>query len=682
MLGAAAIAFIAVSVHAAEGMWTLDNLPRTQLKTQYQFEPSEAWIQKVMRSTVRVGRGCSGSFISAHGLVLTNHHCLRRCIQALSSNSRNLITDGFLARTMDKEMACPDLELDQLDQVTDVTDIVKAATAGKDASSFADAYSAIAGKVTENCMIDSREYSARCDVVTLYHGGRYYLHRYHLYQDVRLVWAPEFATALFGGDPDNFNFPRYNLDASVLRVYENGKPIDTADFFKIKEQGVSENDVTFVTGYPGTTQRELTNAQLIVMRDVRLIRQLILLSDLRGTLSQYGKSGSEAERIAFNDLMTTENQLKAFHGRLTALQSESLLNAHMARELRLQKYVNEHSELAFAKNAWQEIANAEQLYRSIGNEYYFIEQERGLQSTYFSFAKALVRAQAERSKPDAERLPEFTKAAMPNVEQNLLTTAPIYPALERIKLTWSLIKLREWLGADHPVVKKILGNESPEVLAARLIRTTRLGDLNVRRRLWNKPDLIRESNDPFIKLALAIEPDSRAIRQQFDNQIESVERRAGQAIAEARFAMSGTNTYPDATFSLRLSFGEVKGWLEGGKPISPFTDIAGAFQRHTGSQPYALPKSWLVAKSQLQMELPFNFVTTNDIIGGNSGSPIINRDAELVGLAFDGNIHSLGGAYGFDEAVNRTVALHPAALVEGLKKIYHAEELLKELNVK
>lgn len=681
LLGAL-ILVLATNVRAAEGMWTLDNLPLAQLQSRYQFVPDDAWIQKVMHAALRSSQGCSASFVSSTGLVLTNHHCIRRCIEELSSGHRNLMSNGFLAHSKSAELQCPGLEFDQLEDTTDVTADIKVAVKDKQGEEFNRAYSAAAAEKNEDCMQRSTDVAQRCDIVALYHGGKYIVYRFHRYLDVRLVWAPEYSTAFFGGDLDNFNFPRYNLDAAILRVYEDNKPAVIKDYFEINQAGPSQNELLFVIGNPASTQRELTMSQLLTSRDMRLPRLVVLYSEYRGVLEQYQKSAKTALNTSTNELYSVENKLKALRGQLEILNNESLMSQKREEEAKLKRFVADNAKYNNAVQAWQDVDNAEKVYRIIGNEHYFVESERGFLSRYFNFARILVRGAAERAKPDSERLSEYTEAALPEIEQSLFSTVPIHPEFEQVKLSWSLDKMREWLGVDDPVVKKVLGKESPDIVATRLIRSTQLGDIATRRMLWNKPQEVYASNDPFIRLALSVDKEARTVRRRVENEVEGVEQRAGQTIAEARFAMTGTNIYPDATFTLRLSYGEVQGWQEAGQEVAPFTFISGAFDRHTGAAPFALPKSWLDARSRLKGATPFNFVTTNDMIGGNSGSAIINRRGELVGLAFDGNIHSLGGAFGFDENVNRAIALHPAALLQALREIYKADELLRELDAK
>ncbi len=671
--------------HAAEGMWTLDNLPMAALKAQYQFEPSTAWINKAMRASVRLAQGCSGSFVSPGGLVLTNHHCVSNCVEGVSTTQQDYVQPGFLAQTRDQELRCPALELNQLEQITDVTAQIKVATAGKTGAAFTPALNAAIARLTGDCVGQQRDVM-RCDVVKLYRGGRYHLYRYHRYQDVRLVWVPEFAAAFFGGDPDNFNFPRYALDAALLRAYENGKPVASRDYFAIKPQGAAPGELTFTLGHPGSTMRELTVAQLETLRDVRVPRTLVMNAELRGLLGQYQQSNADAAHAAHGDFFGVENSFKAYRGMQLALLDPALLTHKREQEAALQRYVATHPEQHAAKNAWRDIEQAQQTARLIADRHYFLEAGRGFQSRYVSMARTLVRGAAERAKADAERLPEFTEAALPAIEQGLFSSAPLYPDYEQTKLAWSLTKLREWLGVDDPLVRAVLGKESPEQVAARVVAQSSLADVSVRRDLWAHPDKVATHNDPALQLARVVDEAARAVRSRYENEVESVEQRAGQAIAEARFAMTGTGVYPDATFTLRLSFGDVRGWQKGEQQVAPFTTFGGAFERHTGADPFALPASWLAARNRpsngLNPAVPLNFTSTNDIVGGNSGSPVINRKGELVGLIFDGNLPSLGGAFGFDEQLNRAVSVHAGGIVEALRHVYGASMLVKELGVK
>jgi hypothetical protein len=667
-------------VHAAEGMWTLDNLPKSQLQAKYGFIPDRQWVDKVMHASVRLAGGCSGSFISPDGLVMTNHHCARQCVEQLSTAKKDFNASGFLARTREEEVRCPEIELNRLEEIIDVTDKVKAATAGLDGTAYKLAQNAVKATLTSSC-VGKDTGVTRCDVVDLYHGGLYHMYKYHRFQDARLVWAPEESIAFFGGDPDNFNFPRYDLDISMVRAYEHGKPAVIKDYFKFSKAGAKEGELTFVTGHPGRTQRLLTVSQLETMRDVILPTRLLQLSEMRGVLGQYAKSGTEAARISTTDFFGIENSYKALLGQWQALLDPRLLQQKRMDEQALRKFAGTRKmRNPKLQDAWNAIEKAQATYKDLATPYNVKEGARGFYSRYFAYARALVRGADERAKPNSARLPEFNDARLPEVEQRLFSTAPVYPEFETVKLGWSLTKMREWLGADDPFVKKVLGNESPDKVAERLIAATTLGDPAVRKALWQGgKDAIAKSNDPFIKLAQAIDADAREVRKHMEDEVDSVENKNAELIAKARFVQVGTGTYPDATFTLRLSYGEVKGWTYEGKTVPPFATIGGAYARHTGAAPFALPQSWLAAKDKVNLAQPLDFVTTNDIIGGNSGSPMINRNGEVVGLIFDGNIHSLGGAYWFDEHLNRTIAVHSGAILEALDKIYDAKDIAAEI---
>ena len=668
------------STYAAEGMWTFDNLPRQQMQARYGFSPTQAWADHVQRSAVRLAGGCSGSFVSADGLVMTNHHCVNSCVQQLSSASKDFIRDGFYAKERTDEQLCPEIELNRLDRISDVTTRIQSATSGLDGKDYSRAQKAEKSRIESEC-VGADKARTRCDVVELYHGGLYHLYKYRRYQDVRLVFAPELAMAFFGGDPDNFNFPRYDLDIGLLRAYEDGKPAKVVDYLPFSKKGAEEGEMTMVVGHPGSTQRLLTLSQLEFLRDLALPQRLFLGSEQRGLYTQFRALGPEQYRIAQSELFGIENSLKARKGQLEALQDPEVFTYKRKQEAALRTFVAADPKLQQAYgSAWDEIEKAEIVARNLYWPYRLIEQGVGFGSKYFGYARTLVRGAEERAKPNADRLREFTESALPSEEQGLFSTAPVYPEFEQVKLTWALTKLRELLGTDDPLVQKLFAQESPQQLATRLIKGTMLGDAEVRKALWSGGrDAIAASTDPFIKLALAVDPEARAIRKRVEDEVDAVENKSAQKIAAAGFAKDGTGTYPDATFTLRLSYGEVKGWQEGGRTIAPFTTIAGAFRHSTGYEPFKLPDSWIAARDRLDGNQRFDFVTTNDIIGGNSGSPMINRDGEVVGLIFDGNIHSLGGAFWFDERVNRAVAVHSGALLEALGKVYGADRIVQEL---
>ncbi|WP_163996507.1 S46 family peptidase [Pyxidicoccus caerfyrddinensis] len=665
---------------ADEGMWTYNNFPAAKVKEKFGFEPTQQWLDKVRMSSARLAGGCSASFVSPDGLVMTNHHCARGCIEQLSTAKKDYIANGFYAKTQAEEKQCPAMEINQLESINDVTETLNKATQGLSGKQYADTLKAKMSELEQTC--SAGDAKVRCDVVTLYQGGKYNLYKYRRFQDVRLVMAPEHAIAFFGGDPDNFEFPRYDLDMSFVRVYQDGKPANTKDtYFKWSEHGAKEGELTFVSGNPGRTSRGLTVAELELQRDVILPKTLMFLSELRGLVTEFQKRGPEQKRISNNMLFGVENGLKASKGRHEALLDKKFFASKVAAEQDLRKKVDANPEMKKKYGAaWDEIAKAQEQLSNIRKELGFMEQGQGLSSTTFQIARTLLRASEELPKENGQRLREYSQAGLPALKAQLLSPAPIYPELEIARLTFGLTKMREELGADHPFVKKVLGKESPEKLATRVVNGSKLRDVKARQALFDGGKAaVDASKDPMIELAKLVDPDGRAVRKNFEENIEAVIRKNSELIAKAKFEVYGTNQYPDATFSPRLSYGSVKGYMEDGKQVAPITQMAGTFERHTGEDPFALPQTWLKSQKILNGTTGMNFVTTNDIIGGNSGSPMINKDGEIVGLVFDGNIQSLGGEYGFDESVNRTVAVHSDAIIEALQKIYGATRVLEEL---
>ena len=672
---------LALAARADEGMWTFDNFPSKKVQQRYRFAPDAQWLQEAQLSSVRLAGGCSGSFVSPDGLVMTNHHCAHSCIEQLSTKDKDFVALGFFAPAAENEVKCPEIELNQLVQITDVTAQIQGATKGlKPGKEFNDKRKAAMAAVEKECAAGNDK--LRCDVVELYHGGQYSLYRYKRFQDVRLVFAPELAIAFFGGDPDNFNFPRYDLDVSFIRAYEDGEPARTEHYFKFSPNGAKEGDLTFVSGHPGGTDRELTMAELQYQRDVALPERLVDLAQVRGALTMYTQQSAEQHRTAEPTLFGVENSYKAIKGRYEALITPTLWNQKAARERALREKVNARPALKKKyASAWDDVARAIKSFQPRRKEYKYMEQAAGFNSPLYRIARDLVRGTEELQKPNGERLREYTDGKLPQLRQKLFSQAPIYDEFETFKLTYGLTKLREELGADHPFVKKVLGKKSPQELALELVKT-KLYDVKVREQLWQAGrEAVVASKDPMIQFALLVDPDARAVRKWHDEEIETLGISAAERIAATKFELEGKSNYPDATFTLRLSYGAVKGYDENGRHVNPFTTFAGAYERATGRDPYKLPDSWIRANESKQVNpsTPLDFCTTNDIIGGNSGSPVFDKDRQIVGLIFDGNIQSLGGDYGFDETVNRAVAVHSAALIEALDHIYGARRIVDEL---
>ncbi|HEY4442403.1 MAG TPA: S46 family peptidase [Candidatus Elarobacter sp.] len=659
---------------ADEGMWTFDNIPAAKIRAAYGTAPTPAWLDHVRKSSLRLP-GCSGSFISPSGLVMSNHHCVLGCVAALSRPDNDVTASGFYAKRPEDEVRCPNFTLSQLQTITDVTKTVRAATAGKTGADANAALRAVSARLRESC---SSAPATQCEVVSLYHGGVYDLYRYKRYDDVRLVFAPEFDVAQFGGDPDNFNFPRFDFDIGLLRAYENGKVASTPDYLHWSRNGSSAGELVYVPGNPGGTSRELTVSQLAYERDYGLPDAIARNEELRGLLEQYERIGPEEQRQADERLFGVENGLKVQNGRRLALVDPQFFGRKVAEEQRLRDVVATRRALRADAAAWAQIERVQPLERSIGRRYGFaLGAMRGPLAT----ALTLVQVADERTKPNAQRFPEFIDSVLPIVARRMADPTPYYPRLEEVQLAFGLSKLREGLGTDDPLVKSYLGTESPDALAHRLIAGTKLGDPATRTALYNGGKAaIDASTDPMIVFARRLDPQLRALRKDHEDRIVAPSRIATERIAQARFAVYGKSVDPDATFTLRLSYGAVKGFpTETGVQVQPYTTIGGLFARATGAPPYVLPKSWLDAKPSLDMSTPMNLSTTNDIIGGNSGSPVIDARGDVVGLVFDGNIFSLGGNYGYDPVRNRAIAVDSRALMEGLAKVYHADRIVSEV---
>ncbi len=667
---------------ADEGMWVFNNLPRKLLAEKYRFEPTPAWIDHVMKSSVRFNSGGSGSFVSSTGLVLTNHHVGADMLHKISTAGHDYYKEGFWAKTHGEEPKAPDLELNVLQSIEDVTERVNAAV--KPNLSPAEAFAARRA-VTATIEKESLDKTGlRSDVVTLYQGGQYHLYRYKKYTDIRLVFAPEFEIAFFGGDPDNFEYPRYDLDICLFRVYENDQPAKIEHFLKWSPAGAGDGELVFVSGHPGKTDRLNTIAALKYVRDVQAPLLLDLLRRREIMLQQFSQDGEEQARTAKEDLFSVQNTRKAYYGRIAGLQDPAIMATKEAAEKALRTKIDSNPKMkAQFGNAWEKIELAQKERRELLVPTSVLESPRGINSTLYSIARTLVRLADENEKPNNERLREFSEAARSSLELELYSTAPIYDDFELTKLSDGLGYVLEKLGGDHPLAQKILAGKNPAARAAELVAATKLKDVAERKRITaGGRTAIAQSTDPMIVLARLVDPEARAVRKKLDEQVVEVERQAYSQISRALFETQGTSNYPDATFTLRLSFGTVKGYEENGKMIEPWTTMGGAFRHadhHGNHAPWALPESWRKHKSQIDFKTPFNFVSTCDIIGGNSGSPVINRQAEFVGIIFDGNIQSLVGDFVYDESQNRAVSVHSSAILEALRKIYGAESLASEL---
>ena len=665
---------------ADEGMWLYNAFPKDKVKAKYGFAPTQQWLDHVQLSSVRFNNGGSGSFVSADGLTFTNHHVGAVCVQQLSTHGHDYIKEGFYAKTQAEEGKCPDLELNVLVGIEDVTAKVNAGV--KPDMSTADAgraQRAAMSQIEKDC---STTTGLRCDVATFYSGEVYNLYKYKKYTDVRLVFAPEFDAAFFGGDPDNFTYPRYDLDITFFRVYENDKPAHIEHYLRWSKTGVKDNDLIFVSGHPGSTGRLRTMAQLEFLRDVDYPSRLETYRRRIALLQSFSGESEENARIAKEELFSYQNSFKAITGYLSGLDQNAMASKK-AEEDKLAVTFKDDPKNKTAGNPWDEIASAVKLYREIYLPYTYAEKTRGYNSQLAYFARWIVRATEEKTKPSDQRLREYRDSALPSLEQELFSTAPLYKSLETATLADSLAQMRDALGADNPVLQKTLGGRSPEDAAKDLIASSKLEDVAVRKQLYEGgPSAVQASTDPLIVLMRAIDTDARALRKQYDDQVDAVERRDGAAIARARFAKSGFNQPPDATFTLRLSYGAVKGYEENGQKIPYFTTFAGGFEHaaeHDNKPPYQLPDRWMKAKSKLKPATPLNYVSTADIIGGNSGSPTVNKNGEVVGIIFDGNIESLAWNFVYDDKVARAVHVDSRGIQEALRTIYGAGALADEL---
>jgi len=675
-------AFVATCapVRADEGMWTFDAFPSAKVAKIYGFGPSKSWLDHVRASSLRMtsgASGCSASFVSARGLVMTNQHCGVDCVEAFSTPQNDYVDAGFYAKRPEDERKCPGFEFDRLDAIDDVTAVIHGVTAGKSGRALLDALQAKEAELQSSC---GKSESVRCDVVSLYHGGLYKLYHYARYTDVRLVFAPEFGVAQFGGDPDNFNFPRYDYDVIFMRAYVDGAPAATPEYLHWSAGGSKAGDLVFASGNPGGTQRRLTVAQLAYIRDVENPHLLPYLAEERGLLEEYQTEGPEQTRETKDTLFFLENDYKSEFGREAALLDPKFFAVKVAEESALRTAVAKRSDLEQSVGPdWDKLAAVERRKAQLAFRYSYTGL--GPNSQLFSWARILVRLPVEKAKPDGQRLPAYTDAALVTLPQRVLAPIPTYPGPERLMLGYWAKKMREDLGPDDPFVKSVLGTKSPEAWASDLIAGTKLGDPAVRKALLDGgAPAVAASQDTLIRFVASIDPAARAARKQYEDEVTAPENQLGEAIARARFAVFGTSVYPDATFTPRLTYGAVRGFIDAqGNQVTPYTTIGGLFERATGSDPYALPPSWLAAKTSLDSAISMNLCTTNDIIGGNSGSPLIDKNGDIVGLIFDGNIFSLGGDFGYDGSTNRAVAVDSRALLAGLTSVYHADRIVREI---
>jgi len=668
------------AVHADEGMWLFNQPPRELLRERYKFEATDAWLEHLQKSSVRFNSGGSGSFVSEDGLLISNHHVGADAIQKLSTKEKNLLRDGFHARNPEQELKCLDLELNVLQSIEDVTARINAAVP-KDvdpATAFA-ARRKIIAEIEKESLDRTGQ---RSDVVTLWQGGAYHLYRFKRYTDVRLVFAPEQQIAFFGGDVDNFEFPRFDLDVSFFRAYENGQPAKVDNYLRFSPKGAQDGELIFVSGHPGRTSRLLTGAELENLRDQALPLRLNSLKRLEVLLGNWAARSEENWRRAHDDFLSVQNSRKALDGKLAGLLDPELFSAKVAAESDFKVKLAGKPEFADALAAYDKISEATRTLAAQSVRSGLLEGGQAFRSESFGIARTLLRAGDERPKPNGERLREFADSGRESLELDLFSEKPIYADLEILLLSDALTFMAGQLGGDEPLVKKVLAGKSPRERAVELIQGTKVRDVAFRKRLYQGgSSAVSTAKDPMIELARLVDEEARALRKVSDAQGET-KQQAHAAISRARNALLGTAGYPDATFTLRLAFGVVKGYEEDGKAVPPFTTIAGLFERAKEMNfkpPFDLPESWVKRKSRLDLKTPYNFVSTGDIIGGNSGSPVVNRAGEFVGIIFDGTLPSLSWDYAFSDKQGRATSVHSAAIFEALNKVYGAKEVAREL---
>ncbi len=669
-----------MSLPADEGMWLFNQPPRQWLREHHQFETTDAWLEHLQKASVRFNSGGSGSFVSEDGLLISNHHVGADALQKLSTAEKNYLRDGFYAATLAEEVKCLDLELNVLQSIQDVTARVNAAVpAGADPGKAFAARRKVIAEIEKESLDQTGQ---RSDVVTLWQGGAYHLYRFKRYTDVRLVFAPESQIAFYGGDPDNFEFPRFDLDICLFRAYENGQPAKVAHYLKFSPAGAKDGELVFVSGHPGRTSRLLTVPELVYLRDHALPNRLSTLKRQEVLLEAWSARSEENARRAKEDLFGIKNSRKAIDGRLAGLLDPELMGGKIQAEDGFKTRLRSTAGQEEALSAYEKIAAATETTAAQAKRYNLLEGGQGFGADSFGLARTLLRAGDERPKPNGERLREFSESARASLEFSLFSEKPIYADLEILLLTDSLTFLATSLGGDDPVVTRVLAGKSPRDRAGELIQKTKVRDVAFRKKLYDGgAAAVTAANDPMIELARTIDTEARALRKVIEEQSE-VKQQAQAAIARARNALLGTAGYPDATFTLRLSFGVIRGYEEDGRPVPATTTLDGLYGRAREMKnraPFDLPPRWAKRKSRLSLQTPYNFVSTCDIIGGNSGSPVVNRAGEFVGIIFDGNLQSLPADYAFSERQGRATSVHSAAIHEALSKVYGVKALVREL---
>jgi hypothetical protein len=678
----ATLALLPLPAVAEEGMWTYDAFPAAAVESTLGVHLDRAWLDHLRAGSVRLTTGCSGALVSPRGLVVTNQHCILACAQALSDGGRDHLAEGFGVGAAETPRRCPGLQAEVLVGIVDITTPVFKSSDGKHGGDFVKARETLLARAERIACADDRRY--RCQVISFFGGGQFKLYKYRRYDDVRLVFAPEFSVAFFGGDPENFTFPRYDLDVAALRLYDRGAPAVANVWLSWAVRPPVPGEAVFVSGNPGFTRRALTVGQLETLRDVINPDTLATDTRLRDRLTAFADQGPAQRRMAADRLFNTENALKIARGQSQALDDPAFMDARREEERILKAALAANPKLASrVGDPWADIAGLRKTYANQFPVWRELENEAGGGSRLFWYARTLVRGAMERAKPAAGRLPEFADARLALLEKSLLDDQPVAPAVEALCLEVWLDEARSKLGGDDPALAVFLGGAEPGALARTLAEGSRLGDPAVRKALWKGGmSAILASDDPMIAYVLKTDPLSRAAREVWESEVLGPTEGAAVRIALARFAAHGGSVYPDATFSPRVSFGRVDGWRENGDPVAPFTTLGGLYDHASESEPRRLPERWLSARAGLDPGVVLDFVTTNDIVGGNSGSPVVDAEGRMVGAAFDGNQAAVAGEFAYDSAANRTVVVSTMAISEALAKVYGRQDLVRELETR
>jgi hypothetical protein len=678
---AIAAGVVPAAVRADEGMWTFDHLPLRQLQERYGFTPTPEWIEHVQKASINFGGG-SGAFVSPDGLALTNHHVALGQLAKLSSPEHDYIRDGFFARTRTEELPCPDLELKVLMTSEDVTArVLGAVDSTVTDSAQNDQRKATMARIEQETSRDG----LKGEVVELYRGGEYWLYRYKTYKDVRLVCAPEEQAASFGGDLDNFSFPRHDLDFAFFRVYEDGQPVRPQHWFRWSKEGAREGELVFVAGNPGTTKRLYTVAQLDHERNLDLPLRIRLNEQRLAAYNAYAARGPEQARQARDRIRGLENNLKRQHGFLEALSDSGVMGMQRRAEADLrQRIARNQAASGLAILTWERIAGA---MKELGRRHTeYVAREFGRSSRLLDIANGIVRYTTEVAKPNERRFKEYRDAKLDSERFRLFSRAPVYPEMEEMALGLVLQQCRDELGAEHPFVQLALGGRTPQEVARTLVAGTKLGNPAVRKALIEGgAKAVAASKDPLIVWARKLDAPYRELRAWHEGRVQSVETLDGGRIARARFILEGRALPPDATGSLRLSYGKAVGYPQLTSQVPWATTFHGLFDRSVGfggKPPFDLPARIAEHERDLDLNTPLNFVSTDDIIGGNSGSAVLNREGEYVGLVFDGNVQSYAWDYYYTEEQARCVSVHSKALIEALRKIYDMGALADEVEGK